>query len=215
MTEPLPFTDLPPDDQSLLLRGGRVKNTAGTYTVCRWHEIPRYDHALPHNAEAITGRRVVVDAVRSIRYRRKAARRPDPSALEKAGEDALKGYQTDAKNRPCAVRIWYLSEGGEILCTETEPMAIAGCEALISKQRGSDALHLQVVPASPKSLHAIVEAEIPGDARRKLAEVAAGPDATPRVVAAAFKKTPSKCRFVVFPSQRPEPVEVTEATEAA
>jgi hypothetical protein len=201
----------------LRLEGGTVECAGGARAYVKWYErIPRYEVDQSHYAKKLAERDRVLSEMRRIKTRRRAARKPDPGALEDAGTEALLGYESDAKRRPSAARIWYLSEGGELLCTESEPMTRQGAEGVVSRARGAwPFAWAEVVPATPDSLPEVRDVEVPPHVRELLAERVAGPRGTweenrarERRVRELRKEQPTRCRFVLFPSQRPESGEV-------
>lgn len=162
----------------------------------------------------------------AVKPYRQTHRRPDAGALERQGAAALLGYQTDAKRTPCRVRTFYTSMGGEVLVCDSEPMTHAACERAI----GSTYSHMSWVLGT-----AIVQADqtvtdgttvaLPLAVRADLAlaeckRIHSDWDdlrhhEQNRVRDIQFKRTPDVARAVVFPSQRSEPVEVTETPEVA
>lgn len=130
-------------------------------------------------------------------------RKAQPRALENAGHKALTEghYQTTAKARPCVLRIWYVSAGGEVLVTHSEPMTHSACE----NARGNKGTWLDCyLHVETTSVYA---AEGDGDMIGTPLEVDAAIRARglPEIDAA---------RRVVFPAQRSEAVQTTIAEEA-
>ncbi len=198
----------------LLVRGGTVPNASGTQTSFSWADqrsIPSLAE-LERRPDVLEARREILAQLRKIKtVRRSRARANHARAraeLEERGARFMRdGYESDAKQRPCALRVFYRSMDGEVLVCESEPMTYIGVQNAIAAARVMFdwALAVECVPACPLSMHGIERCELPPNVRNMIA----GPKAT----GAQIRKTPTHGRFVVFPSQRLEPVEVTDFSE--
>lgn len=191
-------------ERTLLVEGGRVKNASGSWTSVRWamrvpnmSELDRLGDELAHRIDTLEKIRTGIRPTRN-RARPRANHERARAAFEASGADAINGYQSTAKRQPVALRIFYRSAGGEILACESDPMTCADAERTAgpSWARFGWALSVEIVPASPKSLHAIRELAIPSAMRDAMASTS---DVKPW--REALKLIPTHARFVVFPSQ--------------
>lgn len=190
-------------ERDRLVLGGAIKNASGSQTWFRWAQrVPNYSE-LERLPEELEWRLETMRAIRTIKSRRRARPRVNyekaRAELEARGLAFIEhGFQSDAKKRPCAVRVIYVSAGDEILACESEPMTFTACEAVKNDAgvRFAWALHVEIVPAAPVSMHGIQRVEIPIEVRGKLAEQSDLP------YRAALKTIPTHARFVVFPSQQ-------------
>lgn len=71
-------------------------------------------------ADMIAAFEAKLAAVKSVRQR---ARKVDPAAYAAAGARALLAQPGDAGKRPCIVRLYYRSLGGEMIACDSEPMS--------------------------------------------------------------------------------------------
>lgn len=188
-------------ERERLVDGGAVKNASGTQTVFRWAtRVPNLSE-LERLPDELAFRRKTLEAFRTIKTRKRSRARANPergrAELEARGLAFLdRGFDSDAKKRPCALRMFYRSEGGEVLACESDPMTFAACEAARSSRPWFGwALAVDTVPATPGSLHAVKQVEIPHDVRHRLKD---------ELGAKSWRDVPAQARFVVFPSQVPD-----------
>lgn len=203
-------------ERERLVEGGSVKNASGSQTAFRWAmRVPNFVE-LERLPEELAFRRKTLAAIRTLKTRARSRSRVKPeqarAEYEERGLAFLeRGFDSDAKRRPCALRVFYVSAGDEILACESDPMTHAACENVLKdagRARFGWALHVEIVPATERSLAAIKTVEIPHEVRHKLAESS---DVRPK--RAALKTIPTHARFVVYPNQSAEPVTITDATE--
>lgn len=200
-------------ERMLLVDGGIVDNASDGRTVVRWAmrvpnmcELERLGDELAHRVDTL-------EKLRTIKTRKRARARVNHerarAEYERSGADAITGYSTDAKKRPVALRIFYRSFGDEILACESEPMTCADAERTKGAEwdRFGWAMHVEIVPATPRSMSAIREVPLPSSMREAMAGAS---DVKPW--REAIKSIPTHARFVVFPSQRPERVESHDET---
>lgn len=185
----------------LINRGGKVRNASGGQTDIRWRVDlgqVQYPNDHPHVVAERARRIEILEQIqRKIRpYHKRAARKPKPD-LERVPE----AYVYEGKRAPyLVVRIWYLSEGGEILACDTDPMGLGGCDR-VRAHAPSDAIWTETHRfESDKPAPETVP--IPVDAARVIARRRLGRDASDSAIYSEARRVPDSCRFVVFPSQR-------------
>lgn len=179
----------------------RVKNSSGKETTISW-----FGRCATDDVYKITARLDLINAVRAVtktRAKSKMTHNYDKARadLEQRGLKFISGgIDNTAAKRPVAARIFYRSEGGEVLCCESEPMTPAGVDALQSQHPPFEwFLGAQSTPAT--SMDGILSVEIPYEVRERIRENT------------DEKKIPTHARFVIFPSQRSEPVETFEVLD--
>lgn len=198
------------EHDDLISRGGRVRNASGGQTEIRWPTDLSSRH--PDDPHVVVERARRVEVLAQIEHkirphRRRASPKPNHTrartAFETAGLEGLAGYRYEGKRAPhMVVRIFYLSEGGEILACETDPMGLGGCDR-VRALAPSDAIWMEAVAIfeRPADYAPPTEVAIPLEARRAIARQRLGRDASDSAIYSEARRTPERARFVVFPSQ--------------
>ncbi len=207
------------DPDSLRLVGGHVPGCSGRGQIAiAWR--PALDsRAFANVPDTIAERDAVLVAMRTIKTTRRARPRPNHerarAKLEARGLDALELPDRDPATpaRKWIVRVYYRSEGDELLCFDAGPLTVQAADALASefttRQIFNPAKGKRRLKSEPMYID---DPHAPGPSAEKFLRDEIGPDA----IAQGRCRAPSHgARLVVLPSQAFRPVEVCAEPEAA
>lgn len=182
-----------------------MRNASGGQTSFSWRTD--LDERHPHYADQRAEREAVLEQIeRGIKpYRVRRTPRPNYARARLELEATPEEVAYEHKSKRAAhlvVRIFYISEGGEILACDSDPMGLGGCDHVRAKATAvcpSDALGMFVMPRT--YVEPPTEVAVPLDVAHEIALRRLGKDATPLALASERRRVPDRARFVVFPSQ--------------
>lgn len=195
----------PPIPDSLRLVGGHVPGCSGRGQVAlRWSKELDY-RAFSNEPGTIAERDGIIAEMQSIRYRQRTPRVDHARArakLERAGLDTLELPDRDPPTpaRRWIVRVYYRSEGGELLCFDAGPLTVQAADKLASEFQTRQIFN----PAKGKRRLKnepmyIDDPNAPGPSAEKFDRAEIGADA---IAQGRYRKPNHGARLVVLPSQQ-------------